>query len=295
MTSFDRLRVELVCKTCNTDQALVEHEGFTVCHQCGLCIGSRLIDNKQEWRQFEDDSYDKSRVGGFYYDGSGQPQPPLHTYIEKTPGSGALLRAQFHCTNQSKFTQMKDFLMKTSDTFFCHVHFPSLVERAVNHFIMYLTPEDIPRMHGLDETIILGVFLFQACKSFDMFRTFEVIANTVAINKVLLKSAHHLFENYLDGHVKNFRITDPITSLDGIGLKVALKLGLTKEERETLLKILHFIQESKIGEGRQAETRIALGIYLLGKNLSVAKIAEVVGITVLPVNGIISDWNALPK
>lgn len=57
-TSIKKL---LMCETCNT--ALVPHDGFMVCRDCGLCT-SRDIDTTQEWRNLDDNKggSDPSRV-----------------------------------------------------------------------------------------------------------------------------------------------------------------------------------------------------------------------------------------
>ena len=57
-TSIKKL---LMCEACNT--ALVPHDGFMVCRDCGLCT-SRDIDTTQEWRNLDDNKggSDPSRV-----------------------------------------------------------------------------------------------------------------------------------------------------------------------------------------------------------------------------------------
>jgi transcription initiation factor TFIIIB Brf1 subunit/transcription initiation factor TFIIB len=57
-TSLKKL---LMCETCNT--ALIPHDGFMVCRDCGLCT-SRDIDATQEWRNLDDNKggSDPSRV-----------------------------------------------------------------------------------------------------------------------------------------------------------------------------------------------------------------------------------------
>lgn len=57
-TSIKKL---LMCETCGT--ALIPHDGFMVCRDCGLCT-SRDIDTSQEWRNLDDNKggSDPSRV-----------------------------------------------------------------------------------------------------------------------------------------------------------------------------------------------------------------------------------------
>lgn len=286
---YSKLQMHLQCKYCLTDEYLIEHGADNVCTKCGLCVGSPLMYSGQEWRSFEDDSNDKSRVGAWVQDDMIDYQN-LYTYIEQTPGSNALIKTQAACTNQSA-NRLRDSSMRMADNMFNSMGFPLSVEKAVKHLLIYMKPEDIPRMHGLDESLICAVFIYQAFRSFDLLQTFEEIARKCGVRKHMLQSTHTLFQDFLHNQLKGFETTDPIILLDGMGRTVAERMGRTPAEIDKLLKILHLIQKSTIGQSSQAKTKVALGVYLVfGTEKSINDIASAVGITVAPVKRIIDEW-----
>ncbi|KRH91918.1 Transcription initiation factor TFIIB, partial [Pseudoloma neurophilia] len=55
---------EPFCKDCNTDQYILDDPktGSVLCSNCGAVISTSLIDEKSEWRSFEENSLNPSRV-----------------------------------------------------------------------------------------------------------------------------------------------------------------------------------------------------------------------------------------
>ena len=147
--ALEQLQLTLLCKYCDTAEWLIEdmHLGETVCKGCGLVVAPAAFSMEAEWRSFDDDPYDKSRVGY-------AKDTNFHTYIPKTYGFEQLYKA--HCASV-KATQdlLKEETCNLAENVF-ERHFFSVPERrAINHMLSSLKTTDIPRMHGFDSSMYL--------------------------------------------------------------------------------------------------------------------------------------------
>lgn len=287
--NFDLLRLRLVCKDCKTDQFLLEDGADTVCTSCGLCVGSRLIDPDIEWRNFGDDDYEKSRVGAFsnVFD-----KVQLHTYIQDTPQAEYLIRAHAKCIDPVFNFPIE--LNNIAEIVFERLPISTIVRRAITTLIRCLTPDNMPRYHGIDPALVFGVFLYQSYKSFDKFKSFDHIATHLHLNVPRLKATLSHWTDYLHEQLQKFEQFNRSLILDDLGTSAAQLLELNPGDTDKLVKIIRIIQDSDVGHSGQVKTKVALALHLLlGNTFPLAKIADAVGSTVGPIIRIIEDWNTM--
>ncbi|CCT62340.1 probable transcription initiation factor IIB [Fusarium fujikuroi IMI 58289] len=153
----------LVCPECNISPPhLVEEfsSGDTVCEDCGMVVGSRIIDTRSEWRTFANDDQggdDPSRVGG-----------PQDEFVEGQ---------QLATTSQKGLMQAYKEIVSYCEA----INMGTNVSNAAKHIFKLVDKHKF--LKGKPQDAVIAGCIFIACRQNNVPRTFREIFNLTSVSK----------------------------------------------------------------------------------------------------------------
>ncbi|KAF4455001.1 transcription initiation factor TFIIB [Fusarium austroafricanum] len=176
----------LVCPECNISPPhLVEEfsSGDTVCEDCGMVVGSRIIDTRSEWRTFANDDQggdDPSRVGGPQDEFVEGQQLATTVAFSDSKAHKALSRTQNN-TNENK--QQKGLMMAYKEIVsLCEaINMGQNVSNAAKHIFKLVDKHKF--LKGKPQEAVIAGCIFIACRQNNVPRTFREIYNLTSVSK----------------------------------------------------------------------------------------------------------------
>lgn len=291
------LNVTLSCPECKVfPPELIERhaEGDIVCGLCGLVLCSRIIDNRSEWRTFNNDDQkgdDPSRVGeatNSILDGD-QLNTVISAGIDATRTARDLNR-----------TQSKSFADKRSHTLqaafskitqMCDGYqLPKVVQDGAKE--VYKLVYDDPSLKGKSQESIMAGAIFLGCRKASVPRSFkEIWALTNVPRKEIgrvFKQINNIIQrkNEEQGGIityQNDSINTRHTNPEDLVGRFCSHLGLSPQIASSAQTIAKNLKTVGVLEGRSPTTIAATVIYFTSvafdQNLTLAKISEKTGVS----------------
>ncbi|KAJ2465086.1 transcription initiation factor IIB, partial [Coemansia sp. RSA 2322] len=179
--------VVLMCTNCrNPVPNIVEDfaSGDTVCEDCGLVLGDRIVDTRSEWRTFaNEEGDDPSRVGNAanpFLDGA-----QLDTIISRGGDNGTglardLNRAQGRTTAHRHERNLVQAYKEISALCDAYDMPKTTVDIAKQ---MYKKVEDFQLQRGKNNDVIIAACIFLACRQDNAPRTFKEICSLTKVDR----------------------------------------------------------------------------------------------------------------
>ncbi|KAF7562224.1 hypothetical protein G7046_g1927 [Stylonectria norvegica] len=176
----------LFCPDCKEiPPNLVEEfsSGDMVCSSCGVVVGTRIIDNRSEWRTFANDDQggdDPSRVGGPQDEFIEGQQLATTVAFSESKAHKALSRTQ---NNASQDKSQKGLVQAFKEivTFCETIHMGQNVINAAKH--IFKLAEKHKFMKGKPQEAVIAGAIFIACRQNNVPRTFREIYELTSVSK----------------------------------------------------------------------------------------------------------------
>ncbi|KAJ2687320.1 transcription initiation factor IIB [Coemansia spiralis] len=202
ISEADRQRnVILECPYCRDEVPnLVEDfvSGDYVCGNCGLVLGDRIVDTRTEWRNFADEVLDPSRVGNLantFFEGA-----QLDTLISHSGDKGSGLARSLNRTRGRAIVQRQDqnLVQAYKDiTTLCSANgMPTTTVDIAKAFYKRAKKEGL--LHGKNNSAIVAVCIFFACRQDNAPRTFKEISALTKVNVKEIGRTFKLLKSKLD-------------------------------------------------------------------------------------------------
>lgn len=288
------LNVTLMCPECRImPPDIVERfsEGDMVCGNCGLVLGSRIVDTRSEWRTFANDDQgndDPSRVGD-----AGNPlldNDQLDTMIAMgAPGSTLgrdLNRLQNKSAHDRKDNTLQLAFSKISQM--CEAYsLPRVVQDAAKE--AYKLVYDDRSLRGKSQESIMAAAIFIACRHAGVARTFKEIWALTNVPKREIGRTFKIMEKLLLGagiklsHATNEEYQSSQTNAEDLMRRFCSHLGLSQQIAKAAEHIARRAKDEGTLAGRSPISIAAASIYmaaaLFHENYSGSRIAEQTGVS----------------
>lgn len=266
-------------------------EGDMVCGNCGLVLGSRIVDTRSEWRTFANDDQgndDPSRVGD-----AGNPlldNDQLDTMIALgAPGSNLgrdLNRLQNKSAHDRKDNTLQTAFSKISQM--CEAYsLPRVVQDAAKE--AYKLVYDDKALRGKSQESIMAAAIFIACRHAGVARTFKEIWALTHVPKKEIGRTFKIMEKLLLGagiklsHSTNEEYQSSQTNAEDLMRRFCSHLGLSSQITKAAEHIARRAKDEGTLAGRSPISIAAAAIYmaaaLFDDNYTGIKIAEQTGVS----------------
>lgn len=291
------LNVTLSCPECKVfPPELIERhsEGDIVCGLCGLVLCSRIIDNRSEWRTFNNDDQkgdDPSRVGeatNSILDGD-QLNTVISAGIDASRAARDLNRTQSKSFADKKSHTLQAAFAKITQM--CDGYqLPKVVQDGAKE--VYKLVYDDPSLKGKSQESIMAGAIFLGCRKASVPRSFkEIWALTNVPRKEIgrvFKAINQIIQrkNEEQGGLityQNDSINTRHTNPEALVGRFCSHLGLSPQVASSAQTIAKNLKDVGVLEGRSPTTIAATVIYftclLFNQNLSLNKISEKTGVS----------------
>lgn len=269
-------------------------EGDIVCALCGLVLCSRIIDNRSEWRTFNNDDQkgdDPSRVGeatNSILDGD-QLNTVIAAGIDATKTARELNRTQSKSFADKKSHSLQSAFARI--TSMCDGYqLPKVVQDGAKE--VYKLVYDDPSLKGKSQESIMAGAIFLGCRKASVPRSFKEIW---ALTNVPRKDIGRVFKsinliiqrkNEEQGGLityQNDSINTRHTNPEDLVGRFCSHLGLSPQVASSAQIIAKYLKDVGVLEGRSPTTIAATVIYftslIFDQKLSLTKISEKTGVS----------------
>ncbi|KAL1918443.1 uncharacterized protein VTP21DRAFT_3103 [Calcarisporiella thermophila] len=277
------LNIHLICPDCrNPVPNLVEEfaSGDTVCADCGLVLGDRVIDTRSEWRTFADDEGDDpSRVGAAanpLLDGS-----QLDTVIgQRDGGTGASrLLNKVHSRSMSQRGERQLIQAYKDIQAMCDsISLSRTVADTAKQ--LYKRVEDEKLLRGKSPDAIIAACIFIACRQENVGRTFKEICKLTRVSKRDIGRCYKLLQ-------EKFKTNTTVQNSEDLMARFCSHLALPVFVQRAGVELVRRVKDQGTLAGKSPISVAAACIYmvsaLLGMTKSPKDIAEVAGVSELTI------------
>ncbi|KFH47249.1 Transcription initiation factor IIB-like protein [Hapsidospora chrysogenum ATCC 11550] len=208
----------LCCPDCREiPPNLVEEfsSGDMVCQSCGVVVGSRIIDNRSEWRTFANDDQngdDPSRVGGPQDEFIEGQQLATTVAFSETKAHKALSRTQ---NNASSDKSQKNLMQGYKEIVsLCEaINMGQNVSNAAKHIFKLVDKHKFLR--GKPQEVIIAGCIFVACRQNNVPRTFREIFNLTNVGKKEVGRVFKQLQQFLQ-KIRDEDVMEASTGLDTV-------------------------------------------------------------------------------
>jgi transcription initiation factor TFIIB len=208
----------LCCPDCKEiPPNLVEEfsSGDMVCQSCGVVVGSRIIDNRSEWRTFANDDQngdDPSRVGGPQDEFIEGQQLATTVAFSETKAHKALSRTQNNAnSDKSQKNLMQGYKEIVS---LCEaINMGQNVSNAAKHIFKLVDKHKFLR--GKPQEVIIAGCIFVACRQNNVPRTFREIFNLTNVGKKEVGRVFKQLQQFLQ-KIRDEDVMEASTGLDTV-------------------------------------------------------------------------------
>jgi len=172
------LSVRLLCPQCKRNPPNIIEEfsdGDLVCGDCGLVIGDRIIDMRSEWRTFENEDDDPSRVGGAadpLFDNA--QLDTIISGIDQRTGIAKKLKSLHGRASANKNDRFLAMKYKEISAMCDHAGLPKTIADTTKQ--LFKRVRELGLLPTRDPLLIIGACLIKACRHEGASRTFKEVA-----------------------------------------------------------------------------------------------------------------------
>lgn len=177
---------QLLCPDCKTfPPDLVEEysSGDMVCNECGIVVGSRIIDTRSEWRTFANDDQngdDPSRVGGTMDEFSDVQQLSTSVAFSESKAHKALARNQNNASNDKGSKSLQEGYRAIAS--YCEAfHAGSNIQNAAKHVFKLVEKEK--GFKGKPQDVLVAGAIQVAFRQNNATRSFREIYELTGVPK----------------------------------------------------------------------------------------------------------------
>lgn len=285
--------LNLYCPECLTDPPNIIDEyssGDTVCGDCGLVVGPRIVDTRSEWRTFADadsSGSDPNRVGT-------GANPLLHgsqleTAISFKPGEQASRLQRTHeINNAQKVNRTLQVAYVEIGAYCAAISITSMVSDAVK--VLFKVVVDTKALRGHSRAAIIAGCIFIACRQGQVPRTFTEIFALTKIPKREIARTFRALEKLLRQRVDDKQVVIPpaaegtvAATAESLLIRYACALSLDPKVGIAAQVVAKKVEEVGALLGRSPVTCAVAILYmvcwLMGCGVTVKRMSEVTGVS----------------
>jgi transcription initiation factor TFIIB len=303
------LSVTIFCPECKDNSNIVEEfsSGDTVCGNCGLVLGDRIVDTRSEWRTFANDENgdDPSRVGAAadpLLNGS-----QLDTVISARDGFSGRAKELSRAQTKSAATKSERNLVsayKEIGAMSDAIGLPKVVSDIAKQ--LYKKVEDSKQLKGKTIQSIIAACIFIACRQANVPRTFKEICALTKVPKNEIGRVYKIIEKNLVAGTQATAAANgvdmpgtnqaalhnptelqymPTTSTNAADLMIRFcnRLGLPPSVQGTCVELARRMADQGTLAGRSPISIAAAGIFfvswLVGKGKSPKEVGDAAGVS----------------
>ncbi|KAJ3020566.1 transcription initiation factor IIB [Thoreauomyces humboldtii] len=273
------------CSDCNDHAPPIVEDfaaGDTICGNCGLVLGSRVIDTRSEWRTFsnsDDNTDDPSRVGA-----AGDPLLGGMNHIDSTiisqrdGGSGAardLNRVHGKATNTKNDKSIMT-AFKEIQTMCERIGLSKIASDAAKQ--IYKKADDQKVLRGKTPLSIMAACIYIGCREQNLTRTFKEICALTKVSKKEIGRNYKVLMTILEKPSK-------LISLDSYVIRFSSALDVAQDVKRATSEVLKRAQAKGTLAGKSPISIVAACLYFVsclskdGDEKSARDIANISGCT----------------
>lgn len=244
----------LFCADCQTSEFVLDDPktGSVLCSNCGAIISTSLIDEKSEWRSFEEKSMNPSRVGA--------ANNPLIENDQLDTIIGNIGNMASYSLNR---TQLKSTMRGPERSlitgFNCITHFceRSSISKTISDRakLIFKTVDEKKILKGKNSEGIVAACIYISCKQEQSPRTFKEISLLTNVPKKEIGRSYKMISQFVKNAV--YITTDDIVA------RFCSDLNLSIEHQRTAVQISKNITKAGIMTGKSPDSVAAAVIFLL--------------------------------
>lgn len=242
------------CPDCNSSQHVLDDPktGSVLCSNCGAIISTSLIDEKSEWRSFEEKSMNPSRVGS-----ANNPlieNDQLDTIISNIGNltSYSLSRTQLKSTMRGP-----ERSLITGFNSISHLCERSSISKTISDRakLIFKSVDEKKILKGKNSEGIIAACIYISCKQEQSPRTFKEISLLTNVPKKEIGRSYKIISQFIKGSV--YITTDDIVA------RFCSDLNLSIEYQRFAVQISKNITQAGIMTGKSPDSVAAAVIFLL--------------------------------
>jgi transcription initiation factor TFIIB len=274
--------------------------GEIVCSKCGLVSSERTVDSRAEWRTFESDGNDRTRVGSptslaihdmglatvigkENKDSSGrQINASMNTSIQRLRTWD--FRTQAHSSAHRSFIRAFSELNRLKDKLGLS---DAIMEKTA---YVYRKAQEKGLIRGRSSSSILAATIYASCREMGASRTLRDVAEATDVKRKDISRSYRLLILELDIKVP---LIDPMKCL----VKIANQMRLSEKTKRTAINIMSDLIAKEVSAGKLPMGLAATVLYMSclnnGENKTQKDIAEAAGVTEVTIRNRLKDLKNL--
>lgn len=283
---------------CGKGQQLVTdlESGEIACSKCGLVSSDRVQDIRAEWRAFDSESNDRSRVGApsslVYHDmglatlignenrdSSGrQLDPSMNASIQRLRRWD--FRSQAHSSTHRSLMHAFSELGRLKDKLGLS---DAIMEKTA---YLYRKAQEKNLVRGRSISSILAAAIYAACRELGASRTLKDIAKAADVKRKAISRSYRILVSELDIKVP---LVDPMKCI----AKIANGAKLTEKTKRMAMDTMNYVVGKEISAGKLPMGLAATVLYMSclanGEIRTQKDIAEIAGVTEVTIRNRFKD------
>ncbi len=282
---------------CGTDQLVTDLEsGEIACGNCGLVSPDRIQEASAEWRTFDSEGVNRSRVGSptslAFHDMG------LATLIDKSnnDSSGRKLdpsmysamqrlrtwdfRSRAHTSTDRNLIQAFSELGRLKDKLGLS---DAIMEKTA---YLYRKAQEKSLVRGRSTSSILAAAIYAACRGMEASRTLRDVADATNVKRKALSRSYRILVLELDIKVP---LVDPMKCI----AKIANKAKLTEKTKRMAMDTMHDLVGKEISAGKLPMGLAATVLYMAcltnDESKTQKEIADAAGVTEVTIRNRFKD------
>jgi transcription initiation factor TFIIB len=286
---------------CGKGQQLVTdlESGEIACSKCGLVSSDRIQESLPEWRTFDSDGSNRSRVGSpstlAYHDmglatvigkenrdSSGrQLEPSMNASIQRLRTWD--FRSQVHSSTQRNLTHAFSELGRLKDKLGLS---DAIIEKTA---YVYRKAQEKQLVRGRSTSSILAAAIYAACRELGASRSLKDVAKATDIKSKAISRSYRILVLELDIKVP---LVDPMKCI----AKIANGAKVTEKTKRMAMNTMNDLVGKEISAGKHPMALAATVLYMSclsnGENKTQSDIADMAGVTEVTIRNRLKDLKA---
>jgi len=283
---------------CGKGQQLVTdlESGEIACGKCGLVSSDRIQESRAEWRTFDSEGSERSRVGSpstltFHdmglatvignenRDSSGRHlEPSMNASIQRlrTWDFRSQAHSPMHRNLMSAFSELGRLRDKLGLS-------EAIMEKTA---YLYRKAQEKHLVRGRSISSILAASIYAACRELGALRTLKDVAKATDIRRKALSRSYRILVLELDIKVP---LVDPMKCIS----KIANGARLSEKTKRMAMHTMNELSEKNMSAGKAPMALAATVLYISclanGERISQKDIAEMAGVTEVTIRNRLND------
>ena len=271
------------CPECGSTNLLINKEkGEVICKDCGLVIEDKMIDFRQEWREFDSESAEKSRRSG---------APMTYTQYDMGLGTEVGRKSDLYSLSnkeRNKFFRLRKWQYRISTAIernlklalaelkrsVSYLKLPKSVEEEAARIYTLAVQRGLVRGRSM-ESVVAGA-LYATCRRHEVPRTLDELSEASGVDKKEIGRTYRFITRELG-------ITILLSNPADYIARFSSSSRLNPETQSKAIEILEKAQEAELTSGRGPTGIAAAALYVAalmhGEKRTQREVAEVAGVT----------------